>query len=278
MSDTLSEEQMEFNDFLVIEANYKRFKAYEFKDLKVKRLFDMYFFRLKNEEFSIVSFKKELEEYFNERYVNNPSDAYNSILAIDKGQRKNLGIAELFKINSLSLAMSIGCPEYYAFPTSRYTHNKLRFREQEYRLKKQRREDYSAYRELKNTTKEDRLLKEEKALNRKVLKQNIEEWHLYCIAINQAEQFIKEKYKGWGSELSKAERRKVNKKLEVISEQLKIFDNNIFNSMALHDIANTTKYTFNSLKTAKLLSYNLPQIDTQAKAKAITEDLLPPYN
>lgn len=62
MSDTLTEEQSEFNDYIVLIENYKRFKAYEFeKDIKLKRLLDRYLFRLKDEEFS---FEVHSKEYF----------------------------------------------------------------------------------------------------------------------------------------------------------------------------------------------------------------------
>ena len=296
MSDNHTDETREFNDFLVMAGNYKRFEAYEFeKDTKIKKLFDRYFFRLKDEEYSLANgkeyhlnkLKNEIRDYFKERYIDNPDDAYNKVLGNEKSQKEGLMIKDLFKIKSLKLAMSISSEDYPQLFHSHIIFHKYLDRARTWETKQIEKNDYEAYQKLKELAKKNT---KEKPPNKKMIKfkqklstmkrskQKIKEWHLYCIAINQAEQFIKEKYKGWGSELSKAERRKINKKLEVISEQLKIFDNNIFNSMALHDIANTIKYTFNSLKTEKLLSYNLPQIDTKAKAKAITEDLLPPYN
>ena len=298
MSDNHTDETREFNDFLVMVGNYKRFEAYEFeKDTKIKKLFDRYFFRLKDEEYSLESgkehhlnkLKNEIRDYFEERYIDNPDDAYNKVLGNEKSQKEGLMIKDLFKIKSLKLAMSISSEDYpQLFNTNKIFHKYLD-RARVWETKQQAKTDYIAYQKLKeaanqNANNKKRLNKNMIAYKQKLFrmimsKQKIKEWHLYCIAINQAEQFIKLRYKNWGKETyTMGDRRQDNKKIKVVAQQLEVFDNNIFNSMALHDIANTTKYTFNSLKTKKLLSYNLPQIDTKAKAKAITEDLLPPYN
>lgn len=298
MSANHTKEQNEFNDFLVVVGNYKRFEAYEFeKDIKLKRLFNRYFFRLKDEEFSLENgtefhlnkLKREIESYFKERYANNPEDAYNKVLGTEKSQKHGLIIRDLFKIKSLKLAMSISSPEYPQLFLDNKIFQKYVDRARVWENRQRAKTDYLAYQKLnelaKRKTNKKKSLRKKKSTHKQQLfsismsRQKINEWHLYCIAINKAEEFIKLKYKGWGSKtFSKADRRKVNIKIKILAQQLKVLDNNIFNSMALYDISETMKYTFKSLKIQKLLSYNLPQIDTEAKAKAITEDLLPPYS
>jgi len=109
-------------------------------------------------------------------------------------------------------------------------------------------------------------------------KNDIQEWHKYCIAVNDTKAFIYKKFPRWGK-FDSQEKTDARKDLKILIEELKEFSHLTMEILILEDILKTKSFSgvFQKLKAEKLLSYELPNIDTLEKARKITKSLTEPY-
>ena len=110
------------------------------------------------------------------------------------------------------------------------------------------------------------------------IKNSIEEWHKYCISVNEAKAFIYKRYPRW-SHFEKKEKSEARQDLKLQIKQLKVFESLSMVISIIEDIMKTKSFSgiFTTLKAKKLLSYELPNIDTLEKARKITKSLTEPY-
>ncbi|PHS59114.1 MAG: hypothetical protein COB17_00860 [Sulfurimonas sp.] len=104
-----------------------------------------------------------------------------------------------------------------------------------------------------------------------ILRKKIEEWHHYCIAINEVKAFIQLRY----TSLTSNRWARFNE----LAEEFQVFNSCVYMKMAFEDISknNLSLNKFQDYKIEKLLNFDLPSINTKKIAKEITNNLISPY-
>ena len=255
----LTPEQDEFNDYIQNFENYSRFDRYDFKNNEQLQEMLTLFIEAKTQA-------KTPEETL--PYVFKILDIL-EVLPIKINTFKYKGkllhgffMKTRFCIDDMPTAISIYDSAYLDGSYNEAFYIKTNYIKEEEKLK----ED-----------KNSRAMARSKAKKLKI-KNSIEEWHQYCIAVNEAKAFIYKRYEKWEG-FDKEERKEAFNELKTLAQQLQEFSSCSVAFTTLEEIANsrTKLNTFRELKVQKLLGFNLPQIDTPAIARKITDNLLPPY-
>ena len=269
---SITTDEAEFNDYIKLFGNYKKITIDDFDyDEEVKWLFDYYFVRLDMSEYEdnkyspeYGKFAKRLSLHFELKYQNEKQDMIDTRFNTPKQYNKNqtyyesisngYSIQELFKIDKLTLAMSIYDREDYY--RSDYIHPLERKHKErlinKFNPKKIREVDIGRF-------------------NNRMTLQKIEEWHQYCLSINEAKVFIQKMYYTWNG--------KKHTEFKEFTKQFQILKSCVFMNMAFEDISKKHRSLnkFQEYKAEMLLYYKLPRIDTIKIAREITKNLISPY-
>lgn len=256
----------EFNDYIKLFGNYKTFTVDDFdKDEEAKWLFDYWCGNLDKSEYEdnkyspqYGKFAKRLRIYFEQRQKGRDKrfdvDKQYPNGTFHESIYNGYSIQDLFKIDKLTLAMSIYDREDYY------------------------REDYIHLLEKKHQERLAKKFNPKKIteanigqFNNTMILQKIKEWHQYCLSINDAKAFIQKMYYAWNG--------KKHTEFKEFTKQFQIFKSCVSMNIAFEDIVKKHRplNKFQEYKAEKLLSYNLPRIDTIKIAREIVNNLISPY-
>lgn len=290
---SLTTDEIKFNKYIKIFGNYKTFKVEDFdKDEELKKLFNLYTFK-SGELINGSIFNKRLEEYYKNSGKKKEAifDTVGSVKkykTIKKGkiveviEKTSNGflIEELFKLanikatnNSIKktkkpsqIAMLIFDFKYKRLLPNYFRDFEIkRYQEFEDKLRNRKRKT------LNEQIKETPFRRKKELFENGVLRAKIEEWHHYCIAINEAKAFIQKRYKSWSS--------KKHILFRELAEQFQVLNSCVYIKIAFENIARTYKALnkFQDYKIEKLMSLNLPNINDKKIAREIVNNLISPY-
>ena len=288
----LTTDEEKFNKYIKKFGNYKTFKVEDFdKDEELKKLFDLYI-QQTNEFMKSSIFKKRLAAYYQnsdikQEYIFDTVGSVKKYMIV-KGQKveyiekisNGFLIEKLFKLTNIKattkssqkirkpsqISMIIYDTKYgRLLPT--FLHRETSKRNQEYYKKLIIRKRQTLDEEIKETP----LYQKKQSFENGILRKKIEEWHHYCIAINEVKAFIQIRYKSWTSK-----RWTLFKEL---AEQFQVLNTCEYTKNAFKDISNDflALNKFQDYKIEKLLAFNLPNINTKKIAREIINHLISPY-
>lgn len=249
MAKVLKPEQNEFNDYIQMYENYSRFNRFAFdNNNKVKQMF-IYFLKAKTiPSEDTLEYASKILDILKTMNLKINTVKYKRRIQDYQSVRKKFSI-------DLPTAIKIYDDIYLDdLPSLFYIETNV----------------------VKEKITEDTNIK--KISQEVKIENNIKEWHQYCILVNEAKAFVYKRYPRWGK-YEKDEKSKARKDFKKLTEQLQELSS-FSNILPILEVLMETKsyyYIDRLLKAKKLLSYNLPNIDTLDIAKQITKNLTEPY-
>ena len=289
---SITTDEIAFNNYIKRFGNYKTFKVDDFdKDEELQELFNLFTLQ-SNELMRSDIFRKRLDKYYENSNIKQ-KDMFDTVGSVKKYKIKKgkkveyiektsngLLIEELFKLtNSKAISKSskkIKKPSQismiiydtkYGRLLPYYSHKDTLKRNQEFsdKLRGKKRKT------LDEEIKEKSISSKKQAFENGILRKKIEEWHYYCIAINEVKAFIQLRYKSWTL--------KRHARFKELAEEFQVLNSCVYMKKAFEDIADTYRALnkFQEYKIEKLLNFDLPNINTRKIAKEITNNLISPY-
>ncbi len=247
--------EKKFNKYIKVFDNYTTFSVSDFdKNEKVKQMLNYHIEATTKPKEETLNYVVKIIEILETMTLSITAEKYKGKLLHGRF------IMEKFSICDITTAISIWDGSYLG-----QGYNELIYIDTNY-IEEKSKDD-----------KNSRAMARSKAKKLKI-KNSIEEWHQYCIAINQAKSFIYERYSNW-SKLDADTKKEKYKELYILSKQLQKFDNCKIYFSALEDISKN-KIPLNklkNLKAKKLLSLELPNITDIKIARKVATNLIYPY-
>lgn len=265
-----TEEEKDFNECIKLFGNYPTFKYTDFD--VIQEVKDMLDFFLTNVKQGKLNSLRPLENMIKDYYEKNN---LRLIGAYDGKIRDGETMCDLFQITSLSLGISLYSHQYRGI--KRMPHSYISIETQK-KLIKKREEAEEKERVKKRAEKLAKypqiVLMEEEAKDNKL---KVKNWLQYCIAVNQAKKFISIRYQNkW--EHNKDGTDKTYTKIKQLANDIREVDDSLMYEV-LYEIGSKKIQLnkINLMKATRLLSLNLPNVDTLSVSKKIVKSLVSPY-